>query len=280
MSYTRMYGVPAEGPMIGLHRYGNAWGSAPLIWNYLGEMYHGLAHSTGEHELAVIFGSLGKGLYRPHEEVCLNLTADKCIVRKADFQRVSRALYLMHDLTFKLGQVNHLATIAGDLMLAEHFEDYIGVAFMWTSVADVVWYAPMEEPPTAEEEELQHGSRMWDISRDKGHWFLFEADLTEQVKEATEGPTLCDYLVETRLRVHAAISDSAPRGDLEHRAMAREILNLRNILKVFKDKFENARESNWERARQANVEQDQTEEKAAMQRMNMWSDLLKLIETT
>ncbi len=195
MSYAAMYGVPAEGPFVVLHRYKNAMGTAPRIWNYLGESYYGFVHSIGEPELAVVFDSLATGLYRSHEDVCLNLTADRCIVRKADFQRVSQALYLMHDFSYKPDQVNHLATIAGHLMLAEHFEDYIGVAFMWTSVGDDVWNTPVGEQSIAEEdrEEFVPDFRLWDISRDKGHRFLFEADLTEQVKEATEGPTLQNW---------------------------------------------------------------------------------------
>ena len=189
MSYSRMYGVPESGEIVGVKDYRNGWAIAPVIWNYLWRKYIRLEGSD-QYVAGYSFTSPGVGMksnwefvwalsddnskLEPWEALCLALTFDKLVLRKENFKIVSLALYRMAEATYNPNEVNNILDIADDLIDDSLWEGYIGACFMWTSVADDVWHRPYDDREDDENGEPIDGRWLWDISKDEGHWFMFD----------------------------------------------------------------------------------------------------------
>lgn len=170
MSYTSLYGVPLQGCLRTVSEYRNGWGSAPVIWDFIWDKYLRTRETEKNHESAMhpngnlkkICDMANEGKLLEYERICVHLTCDGCIIRKEDFAKVSDALDTMYLATNNGVYVNHLKAIASDLRDDDKWNDYIGCCFRHTSVGDA-WtvYGDTDDD-----------CRLYDISRDTGHWFL------------------------------------------------------------------------------------------------------------
>lgn len=172
MSYSTLYSVPESGQIENYKEYRNGWGTAPVIWDHIIDKYK----LKGEHEYSLM-PSVMKKLFDminethekilPWERVCLALTCDRMILKRENFFKASDALEKFHTATHSPERVNHLLQISKDLIELAKDDSVYGACFIWTSVSDDVWDSPNRE----DEDEC---SMQWDISKDKGHWFLFQ----------------------------------------------------------------------------------------------------------
>lgn len=173
MSYTSLFGVPASGELETVAEYRNGWGSAPVIWEFIWNKYLRTREAEKKYESAMHpQGNLQKvcdlandGKLQEYERICVQLTYDRCIIRKEDFPKVAAALDTMYAATYNGEYVNHLKAIADDLRAADKWASYIGCCFRHTSVGD-------EWTVYEKDEDGNSDCRKYDVSRDEGHWFL------------------------------------------------------------------------------------------------------------
>lgn len=170
MSYTSLYGVPLQGCLRTVSEYRNGWGSAPVIWDFIWDKYLRTRETEKNYESAMhpngnlqkICDMANEGKLLEYERICVHLTYDRCIIRKEDFAKVSDALDTMYLATYNGVHVNHLKAISSDLRDSDKWNDYIGCCFRHTSVGDE-WTVYGDKDDDC---------RLYDISRDTGHWFL------------------------------------------------------------------------------------------------------------
>jgi hypothetical protein len=200
MSYTSLLVVPAKGPMETFKEYSNSHLSAPTIWSLLFDKY---VPKRFEHDSWICGNAQALwNLADPtsplteYERMALTLTFDNMILRVRD---IPLAVNVLRKINFDIME-------SRPDLLAPHWEDIcddlldiynsrwlnrlmfwkpriIGVAFHWTSVSCDIWESKY---PTKDEDDEYYGR--YDISKDTGHWFMFE----QQAPSETKSCQACD----------------------------------------------------------------------------------------
>lgn len=165
MSYTTLYLVPIEGEIETYAEFRNSYRSAFLVWSNMSEKYLQKPLST-----IISLNDLNPlqeawDLWKnPHvlieDRIVMAATFDKVMVRRTEIPRLIDAI-LSYITRFDGGNLVDMID-----KLRELKDNRVCYAVCWnqTSVSDV-WSIYNEE---TEE------SRMYDVSRDKNHWFLFD----------------------------------------------------------------------------------------------------------
>lgn len=170
MSYTTIYSVPESGEILKAAGYKNAFGSGPFIWSnlcvkYLGWEKHGWLLSDPA-KLQKLWDLAADSRLDWFERVTHATTFDKVMVRRENLYRVARAL---EEFVAKYPPGDHVCSLleqAETLRTLALDKSCYAVCWCQTSVSDDVWHAYER----GDEEETP----LWDISKDKGHWFLFD----------------------------------------------------------------------------------------------------------
>jgi len=186
MSYSSLYGVPEKGSIKCLKEYRNSWGTAPRVWDVLFDSHlkdPDIPYDNMMSRMHDLWPLYKDEKVPEYQRKMLQLTYDKLILKKEYFSKVIK---LIEEFSEKhLGddtKVNHWPQIAKDLKDMD-FSNYVGVCFIWTSVASDVWdsydkcTACFEQKCENEDHyDSEDGKvwRKWDISKDDDHWFMFE----------------------------------------------------------------------------------------------------------
>jgi hypothetical protein len=165
MSYTTLHLVPKEGELTSYKEFGNSYGSAFHIWNVMSLEYCGRKFDMFEPKPAAwdLFDDAKVPIFA---RAVLGSTFDRVMVKKKDFKRLAKYYRKFHE-TFKKhaeGKVCHILPIA-EALEAMVAEECVACCFTQTSVSSDIW-----QKYDAEKDE----SRYYDISKDTGHWFLFD----------------------------------------------------------------------------------------------------------
>lgn len=178
MSRTTVYVAPENGAFVEVAEFGNAWGSAARIWSALAERYCGdtaywLVCRSEEEQRR--FWALAKDERLSREErIVFAWTFDRALVDRPHFEEMARCLDTFRAIYPAGEKVCHLSLHAA-LLRRLASEDH-GLSFapfavgIWqTSVSECSWIVR-----EGEEGEDGEDCRPYDLSRDAGHWFLFE----------------------------------------------------------------------------------------------------------
>lgn len=164
MSYTVIHKTDEHGNVETIAEIQNAWLGAIYIWETLGRRY---LRDLPPYWTPLINPQPVWDLFKDrrlnlHERAVLGSTFDKVMVKRER----------LHSIAFALDQFvqwfpghSNLAEQAS--AIARHQNDGSCYAIFWTqtSVADDVWWVYE-----------QNGDWRWyDITRDEGHWFLYDA---------------------------------------------------------------------------------------------------------
>lgn len=167
MSHTTILSVSESGPMVPIYDFENAWLSAMHIWMRIDKKYNMYPGENG-FSMALIMGRLSKiwnicddKKFPIFERLVVASTLDRAILRQARFREMAEAM-------------SQFATIHGAGTLGEQAaaimslnqNNAYGVAWRQTSVGHSTWYI--------NDESCEEGVRMYDLSRDSGHWFIDE----------------------------------------------------------------------------------------------------------
>lgn len=175
MSYATMYRMPVKGELEEVKDYGNAFGGAMRIWEPLFKKWINTARGlmvtlmSGDRE----FWDLAKDERLPESDrIVLASTYDKAVVPSEMLGRFVEALREF-DTRHPAGtMVSHVRAWAYDIeaMISEGMEGFIGICFNQTSVTET-WTVFDEDDEDGEE-------RLYDASRDEGHWFITDSAST------------------------------------------------------------------------------------------------------
>lgn len=176
MSYTTLYSVPEKGSIESIHEFSNASGSAMYIWNQLYQKYlPQVVYFLGDDKtMDALWKLIDDKKLKPFERICLGFTFDRVMVKRENISKLISAFKDFHaEAKINFPQnVCHLPDQIKELELLEMNEDIYAVCWCQTSVASDVWYVPEGECKECGHESEEQ--RLWDISLDKGHFFLFE----------------------------------------------------------------------------------------------------------
>lgn len=174
MSYTTLYMAPASGELVEITDFRNAFGSAAFVWCVCAREFFGHRHEyswLSDRELRRKIWMLADDASVPmFVRITMGTTFDRVMVKRENLGRVAQAFrdfvaaYPPGDSACSL---IHQADVLEGLI---DTEECFAVCWNQTSVGDT-W--------TVRDggcEECGEGAvdRLYDLSRDTGHWFLFE----------------------------------------------------------------------------------------------------------
>lgn len=173
MSYTTIYKVPEKGEIENYAEFKNAWRGALNVWTEMAKRYLGM-------EMLPMFR---EGGMRPvwdlsedpeipeNDRIVMASTFDNVMVEREDLPRLVEA-YRDFATRFEPGSLLEQAEVLEKLAA-----DPTCFAVCWnqTSVNSDTWMKPEGDPDIEDDYRL----RMYDISKDNGHWFLFEDEAAE-----------------------------------------------------------------------------------------------------
>lgn len=157
MSYTILYCVPEKGEFTHEIDVQNSWRGAMFIWNALSERY--LSRKAYPHEdLQSVWDLHKDNRLSLAERITLLTTFDRVMVKREHIPQVIRAL---REFVVLYGSDNNLSEQIRALKKLSVADGCYAVCWNQTSITDA-WYVYDEED-----------CRLYDISRDTGHWFMF-----------------------------------------------------------------------------------------------------------
>lgn len=90
MSCTTVLGFNDDASeIVELQEYGNGWGSAPHVWESVGQLYCGLEKYTSLQHIKRVFGALEREDLPYQFRVALTLTANNVYVVRANYRRLA-----------------------------------------------------------------------------------------------------------------------------------------------------------------------------------------------
>lgn len=184
MSYTTLYLVPESGEIREYAEYRNAYGLAAYCWTSLCDRYlDGVQWILSDDAIKRLWGLAKDGRMPEHHKIALRTTFDNVMVRRENLLRVGDAFdQFVKD--FPPGkQACSLSKQAADLRLLSHNAKCFAVCWCQTSVAADAWMTRDDDEVNEEGDPVYRG---WDISKDEGHWFLFD-EVEEEVEGAADG---------------------------------------------------------------------------------------------
>lgn len=173
MSYTTLYKVPASGPIETYKDYHNAFRSAWLVWDTMSKQYLGkdaveFMLDRSEHAMQPVWDLWKDPNVPESHRIVMASTFDKVMVKRENLERLGEAYDAYSRAVEDPG---HIEAMADDLRELAQDETCFAVCWCQTSVSSDVWLAPVTCECCGSEVDY----RMYDVSRDEGHWFLFEA---------------------------------------------------------------------------------------------------------
>jgi hypothetical protein len=141
MSYTTMFVVKNNGEVLPLSEFSNSWGSAAMVWTALCEKYnvrdkYGYTSFDAWQDLWKLEQEKTVKLEQFERNVLFS-TYDNAMVASKDFLKFADSLRKFQEVHAKPKQVCHLSAFADKIEKIK--DDYIGVCFWQTSVADNPW---------------------------------------------------------------------------------------------------------------------------------------------
>lgn len=132
-----------------LAEFRNGWGSAPVIWDHLGEKYvpERPTYSFDGGHLRKVWALAGDDRLASHEKICLMITFDKAYIPLANLTEAADACARMGAETSHMPGVNHWIGIGDELRKAakQHFSRHArGIVLSPTSVSDC-WGFPSND---------------------------------------------------------------------------------------------------------------------------------------
>ena len=185
MSCTTVYAMPISGPLVEVAEFNNAWGSAMRIWESLSQRYFGCPMFSAD-EKKVWALTEDSRLTKAEKAVHL-WTFDKAVVEAErlsemadcfdEFERLhptKSTSHLQALVTFHPSEsVSHLPALAA-LYRKYKPVGILGLCVVQTSVSGDVWNRPDEEDTDE--------SRLYDASKDEGHFFVMRSLEVEDEK--------------------------------------------------------------------------------------------------
>ena len=190
MSYTEMYVVPKEGPVECVSEFQNAHGGAWFVWEALYDAYE-FREGEYTHQDGVLervwdhFKSSDRARF--FERVVLGSTFDNVMVKREHWLFLASCMEefrVKHPRTDKVCSLLDQAAMLKQLY-REAPAEIVAVCWNQTSVNGDAW--TVYEPTDDDEEE---DTRCYDITRDRGHWFLFDK---LKIPSGPADPTLQKY---------------------------------------------------------------------------------------
>jgi len=178
MSYTTLYKVPESGEIQTYKEYGNAFRSAWLVWDTMSKLY--LKKDAvefmlkGDHAMQPVWDLWKDPSVPESHRIVMASTFDKVMVRRENLERLASAYDAYSRAVEDAG---HIEAMASDLRELARDETCFAVCWCQTSVSADTWMTPVTCECCGETTD----SRMYDVSRDEGHWFLF--DELEKIEE-------------------------------------------------------------------------------------------------
>lgn len=161
MSYTTLYLVPEEGEVESYAEFKNAFQGSFNVWSEMGKSYLGMENVSFVN-MKPVWNLFKDGKVLLNDRIVLASTFDWIMVKR---EHLSVVVDAMDDFS-KRYESGHLPEQAEKLRELAHDESCYAACWCQTSVVGDMW-----ERVDAEEEETY---RMYDISRDTDHWFLFD----------------------------------------------------------------------------------------------------------
>ncbi len=160
MSYTILHAVPEKGAIQQFAVFPNSHIWARDYWEWLGDKYLGMSPIEVMGKGAQQIWNLTKdSRLSTDEKIGLGATFDWVMVKDADVPKLIPAFTHIGNIS----QNTRWGEMAGalDSYIGSH---YFGVCWTATSVVDA-WYVPDGDDV-----------RLYDVSRDNKHWFLFDGE--------------------------------------------------------------------------------------------------------
>ncbi len=185
MSHTTIYTVPKSGSVIPAAEYNNAFGGAWFVWNVMYEAYEKRPDEYMHQDAVMkrIWALFKADRIEFFERAVMGSTFDRVMVRREHWPRLAECMeqfYAKHYDTTK-GTVCSIRAQATTLkkLFDEAPEEIIAVCWCQTSVNGDAWYKYGDGIGEDGEDE-----RGYDITKDDGHWFLFD-ELTDDARTTT-----------------------------------------------------------------------------------------------
>lgn len=181
MSYTTLYLVPENGGIEDYAEYRNAFGSAAYVWSAMAKKYHGeeFLWLSNEDVRREVWGLSKRADVPDFVRITMMTTFDKVMVKSENLLRVVEAFKEFVKAYPPGNSACSLLEQAGDLENLADDPHCYAVCWNQTSVGEA-WPYIYEGDDDDEDDE----GRPYDISKDKGHWFLF--DQFERYKTAEQ----------------------------------------------------------------------------------------------
>ncbi len=160
MSRTEIYAVEQNGDVVAFDDVQNAWLGGMHVWDKLSESYS--FNESLFQGFEKTWGAFNKGVYETFEDIVLGSTFDMVWVKKENINKLMESFIKYCDKyegSNLLKQVEIFKEIQKD-------DDYIGVAWCQTSVADDLWDYGYDEDSDE--------SIPYNINKGDKHWELFE----------------------------------------------------------------------------------------------------------
>jgi len=175
MSYTELYVVPKTGSIQYTAEFNNAYGGAWFVWNAMYEAYEkrlgeSIFQDAPMRRTWDLFQSDRAEFF---ERAVLGSTLDRVMVKREHWLRLAECMEMFYAKHYDPSKGVVCSIDAQATVLRELFnrspEEIIAVCWCQTSVAGNVWYKSGEGIG-----EDGGDKRGYDITKDKGHWFLFD----------------------------------------------------------------------------------------------------------
>ena len=169
MSYTTLYLVPESGEIRTYREYRNAFRSAWLVWDTMSKMYlhkdaiEFVISNRYDDALQPVWDLWKNPNVPMSHRLVMASTFDRVMVRRKNLTRLADA-YDQYSKEVK--DPGHILIMADDLRILADDPACFAACWCQTSVSSDIWYV---------RESLEDDSRLYDVSRDSDHWFLFDA---------------------------------------------------------------------------------------------------------
>lgn len=168
MSYTEMFKVPKHGDIEHVADFKNAFLSAWHVWSEMAEAYihKDASRMMLEKDMQPVWDLWKRPDVPLDYRIVMAFTFDNVMVKRENFIRLAEAMEAFCK-RFGSGSLWEQAEVLRQLAA-----DETAYAVCWnqTSVNADTWW--VRDETLSEDEDEQY--RMYDISKDSGHWFLFD----------------------------------------------------------------------------------------------------------
>ena len=170
MSYTTLYLVPESGEIRTYREYHNASRFAWLVWDTMSKLYlhkgaieFMISGNHADDALQPVWDLWKNPNVPMNHRLVMASTFDRVMVRRENLPRLADA-YEQYSKAVK--DPGHILTMVNDLRSLANDPACLAACWCQTSVSSDAWRV---------RESLEDDSRLYDVSLDNDHWFLFDA---------------------------------------------------------------------------------------------------------